>query len=67
METIRNNGCQYDISSEQPVSLAMAYVPMQQWSDLYDVDVALQRGTIFAQLDKPFLGREALINDESQR
>lgn len=39
--------------------LAMAYVPMQQWRDLYSADVGLQRGTIFSQLDKPFLGRRA--------
>ncbi len=63
METIRNNGGQYGITTSQPVSLAMAYVPIQQWGDLYDIDVGLQRGTIFAQLDKPFLGREALVND----
>lgn len=35
--------------------LAMAYVPMQKWQDIYDNDVALSRGTIFAQLDLPFL------------
>lgn len=63
METIRNNGGQCGITANQPLSLAMAYVPIQQWGDLYDIDVGLQRGTIFAQLDKPFLGKEALIND----
>ena len=37
--------------------LAMCYVPMQQWRDLYSADVGLERGTIFSELDKPFLGR----------
>lgn len=40
--------------------LAMAYVPMQKWRDIYDDDVALSRGTIFAELDLPFLGRRAI-------
>lgn len=39
-------------------SLAMAYVPVQKWQDLYEPDVALARGTLFAELDKPFVGEE---------
>ena len=36
--------------------LAMAYVPMQQWSCVYEDGYhALDRGTIFPCLDKPFL------------
>ncbi|MFQ8601001.1 MAG: spore coat associated protein CotJA, partial [Oscillospiraceae bacterium] len=38
------------------VPLAMAYVPMQKWQKLYDPDVALERGTLFLELDKPFIG-----------
>ncbi len=34
--------------------LAMAYVPMQQWERTYDLDVALDRGTIFPELDLSF-------------
>ena len=45
--------------------LGMAYVPMQKFKDIYDLDVALARGTIFAQLDKPFLGRRPI--DDWQR
>lgn len=42
-----------DIGTEP---LAMAYVPMQQWSCVYEDDhKALCRGTIFPCLDKPFL------------
>ena len=36
--------------------LAMAYVPMQKFADLYEPDKALEAGTLFAALDKPFLG-----------
>ena len=39
------------------VSLAMAYVPMQQWERTYDLDVALDRGTIFPELDLPFCAK----------
>ena len=38
--------------------LAMAYVPWQQWKQTYTLDQALQRGTIFPELDLPFeMGR----------
>lgn len=37
--------------------IGMAYVPWQKWKGIYDMDKALQAGTIFAELDKPFLGR----------
>lgn len=37
--------------------LAMAYVPMQKWRKIYSNDVALNRGTIFEELDLPFMGR----------
>ena len=35
--------------------LAMAYVPMQGWSQTYDPAVGLQRGTVFPELDLPFM------------
>lgn len=38
-------------------ALAMAYVPWQTWRDIYDAEKALEHGTIFCELDKPFLGR----------
>lgn len=38
-------------------SLAMAYVPWQTWRDIYEVEKALEHGTIFRELDMPFLGR----------
>lgn len=38
------------------VSVAMAYVPFQQWCDVYSCDKALCQGTIFPVLDLPFMG-----------
>ena len=35
---------------------AMVYSPMQEWRELYDLDTALNRGTIFKELDLPFVG-----------
>ncbi len=37
------------------LSLAMAYVPFQQWCDnIYTADKALCQGTLFPALDLPF-------------
>ena len=35
---------------------AMAYVPFQQFGQIYPPESGLERGTIFPELDKPFLG-----------
>ncbi|MBQ4267951.1 MAG: spore coat associated protein CotJA [Clostridia bacterium] len=37
------------------MSLAMAYVPFQHFSEVYSCEKALKQGTIFPCLDKPFL------------
>lgn len=42
------------------VPLAMCYVPFQKWQMIYEDEVGLDRGTIFKQLDKPFIGEEAV-------
>ena len=61
----------YNKASECPsneclekLPLAMCYVPMQKWGTVYDPDVALERGTLFPDLDFPFLGKEGLPCDE---
>ena len=36
--------------------LAMVYSPLQEFRELYTPDVALDRGTLFAELDLPFEG-----------
>ncbi len=37
--------------------LTMAYVPMQKWGEVYSENDALERGTLFPDLDKPFYGK----------
>ena len=36
--------------------LAMAYVPMQRFRALYEPEAGFEKGTIFAELDMPFVG-----------
>lgn len=51
----RSEGRSQEKIGEFPIG--MAYVPWQSWKDVYEIDKALQAGTVFAELDKPFLGR----------
>lgn len=37
--------------------LAMAYVPWQEWRDIYEADKGFCHGTIFKELNKPFRGK----------
>lgn len=53
-----NNPINFDCVDDLP--LAMAYVPFQKWRKLYDPQTALKRGTIFEELDLPYIGREHL-------
>lgn len=46
------------VASGDKMALAMFYVPVQEWTDVYELDIALCRGTIFPCLDKPFLGEK---------
>ena len=36
--------------------LASVYAPLQEFDDIYDLDTALSRGTVFSKLDLPFEG-----------
>ncbi|MGN0140646.1 MAG: spore coat associated protein CotJA [Roseburia sp.] len=40
---------------EMNFALAMAYVPWQYYKETYDPDKALEIGTIFPELNKPFM------------
>lgn len=51
------NKCDFSCVDDFP--LAMAYVPMQRFENLYSLDEALCAGTLFKDLDKPFLGSKA--------
>lgn len=35
----------------------MVFLPVQRWDMVYDCDRALDRGTLFPTLDKPFFGK----------
>lgn len=64
-ETVINRECcvpleKEDINTEEPLNnfpLAMAYVPCQHFSDTFQLNYALNVGTIFPELCKPFCGR----------
>ena len=44
---------------ENPV-VTMAYVPFQVCTEQYDAEKALCQGTLFPNLDKPFLGGKCI-------
>lgn len=48
----QNNGETSRFPKNTP--LAMAYVPFQQWGDVFDNDEALCKGTLFPDLVFPF-------------
>ena len=50
----------YDELSDMP--LAMAYVPWQEWKNIYEAEKGFKRGTIFEELDKPFCGTGGFKN-----
>lgn len=45
-----------DNKCESKYKVTMAYVPWQTFTRAYDPQKALKIGTIFPELDKPFLG-----------
>ena len=49
--------CHGDSDPLSDMPIAMAYVPWQFFHETFDVDKALQCGTIFPELSKPFLGK----------
>lgn len=59
----REGACQKEPSwrddSLSSFPVGMAYVPWQNWKEIYEIDKALEAGTIFRELEKPFLGRRA--------
>lgn len=51
------DGCDKGNEPVDRMAPGMSFVPWQQWTDIYDIDKAIERGTIFGELDKPYLGR----------
>ena len=56
MNQNRREATNCDIPQDK-CSLAMAYVPWQEWETMYDDERALERGTAFPSLDLPFMGK----------
>lgn len=60
MDNIMNQNCRIgaictnDAQVTVYPSLAMVYIPNQEFRELYDSETGLCRGTLFRELDKPF-------------
>ena len=55
---IQNCETEQTTSLPQNTVTAMSYIPFQQWgASLYDADNALNSGTLFPELNKPFTGK----------
>lgn len=52
-----SGGCGASMVSDCPCYLAIANVPWQYFKNSYEPAKAFMAGTIFPELDKPFLGR----------
>ena len=50
----QNTGHICDELSNMPI--AMAYVPWQEWRNIYEAEKGFHYGTIFEELNKPFRG-----------
>lgn len=61
------NASGFDAMYLGSLPLAMAYVPMQQWKNVYSPQEGLSRGTIFSELDLPFEGRTILSEQNNGR
>ena len=52
-----SNLMENDMSAFPPYTpVAMCYVPMQKIKAVYEPELAWRQGTLFPDLDKPFLG-----------
>ncbi len=56
----RSHGNCFDMTTESGQTVAMAYVPMQIFGKLYEPCTALEEGTLFPELNKPFLGGKCI-------
>lgn len=54
--TYGNSCCKERDTLPVSVSVAMAYVPFQQWNEIYAADKGLSVGTMFPCLNLPFVG-----------
>lgn len=47
----------FDKTPLEDLPLTMAYVPLQRLGQVYEEEKALSCGTLFPELDKPFIGK----------
>lgn len=50
-----------DSCLEKNYEVAMAYVPWQSFGALYEPEKSLDVGTIFVEMNKPFLGKRGMM------
>ena len=55
---MKNDGCDIGTEHVDHMVPGMCYVPWQKWEDIYSPEEGFARGTIFAQLDKSYIGRK---------
>lgn len=53
----KQSGSRFDDMMLRDLPVAMAYVPMQTLGKTYEPECALENGTLFEALNKPFLGK----------
>lgn len=54
------NDCEASELSSKPLSLAMAYVKYQDFSNISEPEKALAAGTLFSDLEMPFYGKRGV-------
>lgn len=55
---MKTDGCDIGTEHVDHMVPGMCYVPWQKWEDIYSPEEGFARGTIFAQLDKSYIGRK---------
>lgn len=55
---MKTDGCNIGTEHVDHMAPGMCYVPWQKWEDIYSPEEGFARGTIFAQLDKSYIGRK---------
>jgi hypothetical protein len=59
-ESVCHDGCGSSVGSKNGLvgkPLGSVYAPLQDFGDLYEPQKAIERGTLFAELDLPFEGK----------
>lgn len=52
-----NMNCHNNTDYISNMPIGMAYVPWQHWNEIYDIEIGFHNGTIFPDLNKPYMGR----------